>query len=237
MLLGLDSRSARIVNRLYGLLNLLIVLQIFLIRPFVIQNFTVTSNSMRPTLNAKDVIFVDKFRYRLNEPKRDDVVVLKSPIEPAFGDENKFLVKRLVALPGDTIEVKGLRLFVDGKPFKTNSLESIEHFLRRKLKISEMSRLDLIDSDIFVDHKRVPIEDVRLILNCKSFRFEGGFIVVNGLKQSTRFSTEVPERDVSSRRIPTNEYFVIGDNINRSFDSRLWGSVPGDSIVGPILFR
>lgn len=85
------------------------------IRVAVAQPFVIPSGSMLPTIQLNDRILANKFIYRLREPERGDVVVFEP--KPEQG-ETPF-VKRLIGLPGDTVEVKDGKLNVNGKRFKT----------------------------------------------------------------------------------------------------------------------
>jgi signal peptidase I len=81
-----------------------------LVRAFVLQQFAVSGNSMYTTLHDGDRVLVNKLSYRLHDPRRGDVVVLKT-IEQ-LGERD--LIKRVVALPGETVEYRQCVLFVDG---------------------------------------------------------------------------------------------------------------------------
>jgi len=83
------------------------ILVFIIIRPFVVQAFYIPSESMVPTLLPGDRILVNKFIYRLNPPRRGDIIVFDAPeyaLQP--GDGRKDYVKRLVGLPGDRILVR-----------------------------------------------------------------------------------------------------------------------------------
>ena len=69
-----------------------------LVRPFVVQSFWIPSESMVPTLEVGDRVFVNKFVYRFSEPERGDIIVFKSPEN---GEED--LIKRVIGLPGDHV--------------------------------------------------------------------------------------------------------------------------------------
>ncbi|HOG24130.1 MAG TPA: signal peptidase I [Candidatus Omnitrophota bacterium] len=81
------------------------------IRTFIIGPYKIPSGSMKPTFIEEDKIFVDKISYRFHEPARGDVIVFKYPL-----DRKKDFVKRLVGLPGETIEIRDGVILVDGKP-------------------------------------------------------------------------------------------------------------------------
>lgn len=72
------------------------------IRMFVAQPFVVNGASMDPTFATGQYLIIDELTYHLSEPKRDDVIVLHDPRE-----DSRFLIKRVVGLPGETIEITG----------------------------------------------------------------------------------------------------------------------------------
>jgi signal peptidase I len=82
-----------------------------MVRAFVLQQFAVSGYSMISTLHNGDRVLVNKLSYRLHDPRRGDVVVLKT-IE---GAGERDLIKRVVALPGETVEYKSCVLFIDGR--------------------------------------------------------------------------------------------------------------------------
>ncbi|QIN77286.1 signal peptidase I [Rubrobacter marinus] len=85
------------------------------IKPFVVEAFRVPSESMVPTLEVQDRFLANKFVYRFTEPERGDIVVFES-VEPNAEGEFDILVKRVVGLPGDTVQVQGGTLLVNGEP-------------------------------------------------------------------------------------------------------------------------
>lgn len=82
------------------------VLVFLVIRPLVVQAFYIPSESMVPTLLPGDRILVNKFAYRLSEPRRGDIVVFLAPPQALQGGEQRDFVKRLIGLPGDLVEVR-----------------------------------------------------------------------------------------------------------------------------------
>jgi len=94
-----------------------------IIRPFIVQAFKIPTGSMRPTLIEGDIILVNKFIYgakipftdwrlpAIISPKRGDVVVFIYPENP-----KKDFIKRLIGLPGETVEIKNGTIYIDGKP-------------------------------------------------------------------------------------------------------------------------
>ena len=82
-----------------------------IVRAFVLQQFAVSGHSMDTTLHNGDRVLVNKLSYRLHDPRRGDVVVLKT-IE---GAGERDLIKRVVALPGDIVEYRSCILYIDGR--------------------------------------------------------------------------------------------------------------------------
>lgn len=128
---------------------------------------------MEPNFQNGEYILTDKVSYRLREPERGDVVVFHSP-----QDQRVDFIKRIVGVPGDTIEVKGGYVYIDGEQMS----ESFIH-----------------------DPGRVA---------------QGKFL-----------------REGVVAEVPPNQYVVMGDNRLHSSDSREWGFVPKDLIVGRAFFR
>ncbi len=95
-----------------------IALVYLLIRPFIVQAFFIPSGSMIPTLLERDQILVNKFIYRFTPPKRGDIVVFKCPTYADPDGIEKDYIKRLMGIPGDTIEVKEGVVYRNGKPLK-----------------------------------------------------------------------------------------------------------------------
>jgi signal peptidase I len=85
------------------------------VRGFLIQAFYIPSESMVPTLVKNDRVLVNKLSYKLHDVHRGDIVVFKAP-EGAATAEVKDLIKRVVGLPGETIEGRNGSIFIDGKP-------------------------------------------------------------------------------------------------------------------------
>lgn len=86
----------------------------FLLRSFVVQSFYIPSESMTPTLQIGDRVLVNKLAYRFGEPARGDIVVFEAP--PGEGNtEIKDLIKRVIALPGETVEGRDEAIYVDGR--------------------------------------------------------------------------------------------------------------------------
>lgn len=85
-----------------------------LIKTFLFQSFYIPSASMYPTLKEDDRVLVNKLSYRLHDVNRGDIVVFKAPDGVATDDIEDF-VKRVVGLPGETVEARDGQVYVDGQ--------------------------------------------------------------------------------------------------------------------------
>jgi signal peptidase I len=92
------------------LITVVISIFIFLVLQFTIGTFRVYGTSMLPGILPDDYIIVSKVDYRLHKPERGDVIVLRSP-----RDQTTDLIKRIIAIPGDTIEIRNSQIFVNDK--------------------------------------------------------------------------------------------------------------------------
>ncbi len=135
------------VIREYAEAAVIAILLALFIRTFVVQAFKIPSGSMKPTLLVGDHILVNKFLYGIkipftdktlipiSEPKRGDIIVFIYPVDP-----EKDFIKRVIGIPGDTVEIKGEKVFINGKPYhdehgfysKTGSTDArmgkVDHF-------------------------------------------------------------------------------------------------------------
>jgi signal peptidase I len=93
------------------------VLVAVLLRAFAIQAFYIPSASMEPTLEIGDRVLVNKLTYRIREPERGDVVVFERPPN-AIGGTVDELIKRVIGLPGDSIEAHDGQVFIDDEPIE-----------------------------------------------------------------------------------------------------------------------
>jgi signal peptidase I len=143
-------------------LGLALVIIIFLYQPVKVEG-----TSMAPLLSDQERIFINKFVYRFEPIGRGDVIVFWYPL-----DRSKSFIKRVIGLPGDTIEIRSGHLYVNGK-------ESLEPY--------------------------VP-----------TFYLDGSSYAI--------------------RRIPADNYFVMGDHRDSSNDSRMFGPVPRQYIYGKAVF-
>ncbi|BEH10742.1 MULTISPECIES: signal peptidase I [Geobacter] len=171
------------IVREYAESIIIAVILALIIRTFVVQAFKIPSGSMEDTLAIGDHILVSKFIYgtkipfvdgrylKIRDPKRGDVIVFEYPEDPS-----KDFIKRVIGLPGDTIQVVQKQVFINGKPFS-------------------------VPQEVHKEKDVIP-------------------------------AAQNPRDNFGPVTVPENSYFVMGDNRDRSYDSRFWGFVKNSQIKG-----
>ncbi|HLC38869.1 MAG TPA: signal peptidase I [Patescibacteria group bacterium] len=170
--LSLENKSSKskIFYRLARFFDLskwviLIAIVIYLGHLFVVSIFAVSGASMEPNFHDKEYLIVNKTFRIIDRIQRGDVAIFKFP-----GDPNELYIKRIIGLPGDTIEIKDKAVWVNGR-------KMIEMYLTKDMVTDKLS-------------------------------------------------------NQQKWHLGANEYFVMGDNRENSNDSRVWGSLPKENIVG-----
>ncbi len=196
---------------------------VFLLRSFLFEPFKIPSGSMIPTLLVGDLILVNKFHYGIRLPvintkitegqpvQRGEVLVFRYPPKPSLD-----YIKRVVGVPGDEVAYLNKRLTINGQPVATNAVpEFFDESAMRYFKQYEES-LGVAKHRILTDDDRpafIPgVEEFPHRENCR-YSIEG--VVC---------------------KVPEGHYFMMGDNRDNSLDSRFWGFVPDQNIVGKAFF-
>ncbi len=172
-----------------------------LIKAFVLQAFWIPSESMETTVNEGDRILVNKVSYNLHEVRRGDLVVFEK-LEGTPGD-TKDLIKRAIALPGETIEVRA-----DGRIWIWGAGETPED-----AKLLEEPYLDPQNAILAVPSSSDPANQTIWDDRC------------------------VNQENPGRCTLDENSFFMMGDNRFRSLDSRSFGPVPAENIVGRAFLR
>jgi len=196
-----------------------VLLIVFLLRGFIAEPFRIPSGSMYPTLEIGDFILVNKFAYgvrlpishnkiiNVGDPRRGDVVVFRYPDQPSQN-----YIKRLVGLPGDVLSYKDNVLYVNGSPVSSKAIGSYDYRDSSKRRVNAYQ-----------------FEEVIAQTNDGA----DGYAKYNTLAVS-------PNGFFSSRnwqeRVPEGHYFMMGDNRDNSADSRKWGFLPDENVIGKAFF-
>jgi signal peptidase I len=161
------------------------------IRTFVAEARWIPSGSMEPTLHGTpnqweaDKIIVDKLKYKFSVPQRGDIVVFSPTEELQKEQYQDAFIKRVIGLPGETVELRNGKVYINKKPLPENQ---------------------------YLSSRQRTVIDVCTSGNQPPFLAK-------------------PET------IPSNSYLVLGDNRNSSYDSRCWGVVPRENIIGRAIVR
>jgi len=126
-----------------------VVLALF-VRAFIVQAFKIPTGSMRPTLIENDRIFVNKFVYRFREPQRGDIIVFKD-----VEDRKKDLIKRLIGIGGDELEIVKGRIKINGRIVDMPPMSEFYYYnygehgkAGQKIKVPEGSLYALGDNSV-----------------------------------------------------------------------------------------
>ena len=200
-----------------------VILVVFILRSFLFEPFKIPSGSMIPTLLVGDLILVNKFTYGLrlpvlnikltegNKPQRGDVMVFRYPPNP-----NLDYIKRVVGLPGDEVAYLNKRLTINGQPVETKPVQ--EFFDEDSMRYAKQ-----FQETLGTHAHNLLIDDNRPAFVSGAENFSG--------RDNCRYSVEGVVC-----KVPENSYFMMGDNRDNSLDSRYWGFVPDQNIVGRAFF-
>lgn len=106
-----SAKPEKSVIRQYSEAVIIAIILALVIRSFIVQAFKIPSGSMLQTLQVGDHIMVNKFLYWFTDTQRGDIIVFKYP-----QDEERDFIKRVVALPGEKMEVRGKQVYINDNP-------------------------------------------------------------------------------------------------------------------------
>ena len=203
------SQSNNSANSLYSILQFMgslfpILFIVLFIRSFIVEPYKIPSGSMIPTLLIGDFILVKKYQYGVRAPIINKVIFENE--KPSYGDiivfqypQNKKInyIKRVVALPGDSVRYIEKELFVNGKKYT------------QKQEILYPSSSQYSSEEVY-----------------KETNMYNSYNILKSTNPSQDFEYRVPE----------GTYFVLGDNRDNSNDSRYWGPVPYENLIGEAFY-
>jgi len=201
-----------------------VIALVFFLRSFLYEPFKIPSSSMVPTLLVGDLILVNKFTYgirlpvlnkkviQINNPQRGDVMVFKYP-----KDMTQDYIKRVIGVPGDKITYENKRLTVNGQAITYAAMDDYldderpEYYKQFTENLTGVQH-KILNNDKAATLNLADVKDFPHSENC-TYKYEGFTCVV-----------------------PQGNYFMMGDNRDNSADSRYWGFVPDENIVGKAFF-
>lgn len=203
----------------YGASFFPVILPIFMLRSFWVEPFRIPSGSMIPTLLVGDFILVNKYAYGVRvpvinkkivdvgSPQRGDVFVFRYPL-----DTTQDYIKRVIGLPGDKLEYMNKTLTINGQAVPVTPAGDYEQGLESLSRISET-----------IDGRQ------HFMLNDPTKPEPGS--IPHAFSENCQTSTRG-----FICTVPAGHYFAMGDNRDNSADSRVWGFVPEENIVGKAFF-
>ena len=196
-----------------------VILFVFVLRSFVVEPFKIPSGSMIPTLLIGDLILVNKFTYGVrlpiidkkivpvSNPQRGDVMVFRYPLDPSLD-----YIKRVVGIGGDVVEYRNKKLSINGTALPITGLD--KYYDPNTFSYS----LQFEETLGGKQHKLLNDEDAPpYVIGAQTFE-----------------NRENCKYDVNGFRcvVPSGHYFMMGDNRDNSSDSRIWGFVSDEQVVG-----
>jgi signal peptidase I len=210
-----------------------VIAAVFILRSFLFEPFKIPSGSMIPTLHIGDLILVNKFHYGIRLPvlnlkvidghpvERGDVMVFRYPPKPSLD-----YIKRVVGVPGDKIAYINKVLTINGQ--LVSKLSVPEFFDADTMRYSKQFEEAMPIGSTPSQMKNLRIH--RLLNDDRVPNFVSG-INDFAFKDNCSYTVEGVECTV-----PEGHYFMMGDNRDNSMDSRYWGFVPDQNIVGKAFF-
>lgn len=191
-----------------------ILLAVLLFRSFIFEPFRIPSESMMPTLLKGDFILVNKFIYGLRlpvlntkiaeitSPLRGDVVVFRYPL-----NQSDTYIKRVIGLPGDQLEYYDKQIYINGQAMTLSEISTENGYKR------------------FTEQLGTVTHDILLTNN--------NYITTHNLWYGLKIYQEPKSTGIHwTCNVPKGYFFVMGDNRDNSADSRYWGLLSEDNLIG-----
>ncbi|HEX9614865.1 MAG TPA: signal peptidase I [Bacteroidota bacterium] len=252
-----DARTRSIVE--YGKTVLVTLVVALIIKSFVVEAFRIPSGSMENTLLVGDFLLVNKLAYGIRMPRhvpmtnlaipaliipvftgveRGDIVVFEFPGERGADGVQSNYIKRCIGLPGDTAMIRQARVFINGRELLFS--RTVKFDLRRNAA-SSRSVTVIPGGRGFTEDDYGPVVipkrgDV-ISLDDNTFEQWRDFISREGHTTEMNLSGTIliDGRSSTTYAVERDYYFMLGDNRNNSMDSRFWGFVPEENLVGEAL--
>lgn len=204
---------------------------IFLIRWLLVEPFVIPSGSMIPNLLIHDHILVNKLSFGINKPwlkghllnwskpKHGDIVVFRYPENPEV-----YFIKRVIGLPGETVEIKQGQVFINDQPALLDSMHGASVI---SADIQNDFTKSFKESDLNSNNQDADVTDTFH----QEFNYYSEQLPNSDKKHVVRYINK-ESSDFAKFIIPKNSFFMMGDNRDQSNDSRVWGVVPIENLIG-----
>ena len=225
---------------------------VLIVRSFLIEPFNIPSSSMVPTLYTGDFIAVNKYAYGVRlpltynkvidtgTPEHGDVAVFRYPENPSI-----YYIKRVIGLPGDTVSYNQGTIAINDVPVATQAID----FDANAELTSQLYSSGEVAPGQMLTEENAAVMGQQEEGDAKYFEETQGkheYVVryLKGMNSSQyapflqQQSPEVVSSEGNEWRInvPEGQYFVMGDNRDRSADGRFWGFVPDDNLAGKAVY-
>lgn len=227
----LDDEQDLLIKISYDILPVLFIIMV--VRTYIYEPFSIPSESMYPQLTKGDFILVSKTSYNIkfpftnmglidtNKPQRSDVAVFQYPL-----DVNTYFVKRIVGVPGDKLVWKDNDMYINNQKVQRNKTIKTQ-----------------MDGDVNAYYQWEYLNDqkhlIRKMANNEPEQFNTNYYFVKLRSEAllgSRGYNPDEHKNYLEINIPSDYYFVMGDNREQSSDSRSWGLVHKNYFVGKVKY-
>jgi signal peptidase I len=207
------------------------LIYVFFVMTFLLQSFVIPTGSMKNNILIGDHLLVNKVAYQRPQAPIDRFVFPQAKIDrgsivtfKAPAEMDKEYVKRVIGLPGEVIQIIDKKVFINGKPLDESytrfentsenySYQGDDFPLQEPRYIDALGNISYLP--FYINDDMGFVDERKSVEFCN--RFKKSVITLNGQKVF---------------RVPEGYYFCMGDNRDHSYDSRFWGPVPEDYIIG-----
>ncbi len=245
-----NSKENTLIRWAYDFFPVLAV--VLIVRSFLVEPFNIPSSSMVPTLYTGDFIAVNKYAYGVRlpltynkvldtgEPEHGDVAVFRYPENPSI-----YYIKRVIGLPGDTVSYSQGQLTINEVPVDTKPVNfAADNELTTQLypagqlvpgqmltaaEAAQMGQEEEAQAQYFQETQGDNKHLVRYLADMNSSQY-APFLQQEAPEVLSSAGTEWQVT------VPSGQYFVMGDNRDRSADGRFWGFVPDENLAGKAVY-
>jgi len=225
---------------------------VLVVRSFLIEPFNIPSSSMVPTLYTGDFIAVNKYAYGVRlpltynkvldtgSPEHGDVIVFRYPENPSI-----YYIKRVIGLPGDTVSYSQGQLAINDVPVDT---KPVDFDANRDLTAQLYPAGQVTPGQVLTESEATQMgqQEEAQAQYFQETQGENKHLVrylsdMNSSQYAPFLQQQAPEVVSSAGTewrvtVPADEYFVMGDNRDRSADGRFWGFVPDENLAGKAVY-